>query len=143
KKPETDLNRLELLRGASPIMTTPGGTADGSSKSELPDIDVDSDLKQLAGQRHEIDQQLEQIGHGVTNLKEIAINMGSELDHQNQIITDIDGKVERAAATLDTLNVKMKKTVEGVMSGDKFLVNCILITLALALAAFIASYFIS
>ena len=37
----------------------------------------------------------------------------------------------------------MKKTLDGVMKGDKFMVNCVLLCVILALAAFISSQFLN
>jgi t-SNARE complex subunit (syntaxin) len=52
----------------------------------------------------------------------------------------IDKKVDDAQDHLDHINLKMKKAVDGVMKGDRFLVSCVLFTVLLCLITFIVSY---
>jgi len=40
---------------------------------------------------------------------------------------------------MDNVNIRLKKSITGVMAGDKFLVNCVLLCVLLALIAYIAS----
>ncbi len=58
------------------------------------------------------------------------------------MLATLDQKVDKAQTHLDNVNKKMKNAVEGVMKGDKFMVNFVLISVLLCLAGFIASYFI-
>ena len=87
------------------------------------------------------DKELEDIGKGLEVLKEIAVNMNQELETQNQMIDEIEHKVEKAGAKLGTLNIKLQQTLDKVMKGDRFLMTFILVCLLLAIIGFIASMF--
>ena len=87
------------------------------------------------------DKELEDIGKGLEVLKEIAVNMNQELETQNQMIDEIQTKVEKAGEKLGTLNVKLQQTLDKVMKGDRFLMAFILLCLLLAIIGFIASMF--
>ncbi|KAL2911437.1 hypothetical protein HK105_209088 [Polyrhizophydium stewartii] len=118
--------------------------------SELPDIDVEEDLKAIKNRNKDIleadenvnqDQDLDAIGTGVARLKEIALDMGQEIDRQNDDLGRIDQNVEKALDHVDNINITMKNTLDKVMKGDRFMVNCILLCVILALVAFISTQF--
>jgi hypothetical protein len=67
--------------------------------------------------------------------------MNDELDNQDIALTKIDKDVNNALDELDNVNIKMKKMLDDVMKGDKFMVNCILVCLVLSLVGFISSFF--
>ncbi|KAI9330383.1 hypothetical protein DFJ73DRAFT_858936 [Zopfochytrium polystomum] len=110
-------------------------------ESGLPDIDVEEDFKAINERNRAIDEDLEVIGAGVARLKELANNMGQELDRQNEDLAEVDRKVNKALDHVDNVNIQMRKVVDGVMKGDKFMMNCILLCVLLALLGFIASLF--
>ncbi|KAH6595083.1 hypothetical protein BASA50_006070 [Batrachochytrium salamandrivorans] len=114
---------------------------DPFTNSELPDIDVEEDIKAIRHRDKDIDKDVENIGLGVARLKEIALDMGQELENQNTDLERIDRNVEHALDHVDNINITMKKTLDGVMKGDKFMVNCILLCVILALVAFISTQF--
>jgi t-SNARE complex subunit (syntaxin) len=58
---------------------------------------------------------LDEIHANVMALKEIAIDMDSELKKQNLMLDSIDKKVENTQAHLSNVNLKMKKAVDGVI----------------------------
>eukprot|EP00842_Homolaphlyctis_polyrhiza_P001101 jgi/Hompol1/1992/HPOL_002113-RA len=121
-----------------------GGPIEGNdpfTHSDLPDIDVEEDMKAIRARNKDIDKDIENLGVGVLRLKEIALDMGQELDRQNDDLGNLDNKVERALDHVDNINVTMKKTLEGVMKGDRFMVNCILLCVILALVGFISTQF--
>ncbi|KAJ3294387.1 hypothetical protein HK104_003634 [Borealophlyctis nickersoniae] len=109
--------------------------------SELPDIDVEEDFKIIDERNKNIDDDLDHIGIAVANLKGIATNMGQELDKQNEQLDTIEKGVDVALDHVDNLNIKLRKTLDGMMKGDRFMVNCILLCVLLALVAFVASQF--
>ena len=47
--------------------------------------------------------------------------------------------VDKVMEHMDNVNIRLKKSITGVMAGDKFLVNCVLLCVLLALIAYIAS----
>lgn len=80
--------RVELLQGAQrpgyPRQRTKGGPSsdpdappDPFTNSELPDIDVEEDMKRIGERNKMIDQDLDEIGAGVAKLKEIAHDLGN------------------------------------------------------------------
>ncbi|KAI9100378.1 hypothetical protein DFS34DRAFT_578611 [Phlyctochytrium arcticum] len=138
--------RVELLRGNQGGAGKGGGASEEEPPpdpfaSELPDIDVEDDLKRIGERNKQIDQDLDDIGAGVARLKDIANDMGNELDRQNDVLDEIERGVDSALDRVDNLNVKMRKAVDGVMKGDRFIVNCVLVCVVLALVAFIAGQF--
>ncbi|KNE71559.1 hypothetical protein AMAG_15768 [Allomyces macrogynus ATCC 38327] len=116
-----------------------GGSPTSNAPAELPDIEVAEDLALIRQRNLDIDQELDEIGAGVQVLKQIAIQMGEEVDKQNEMLDKIDTKVDKAQEHLVSVNMKMKEALDGVMKGDKFLVNCVLLCVLLALIAYIAS----
>jgi len=67
--------------------------------------------------------------------------MGNEIEMQSVMIDEITVKVEKTGAKLNNLNVQLKKQLDGVMKGDKFLVNFTLLLILLAVIAFIVTQF--
>lgn len=47
-------------------------------------------------------------------VKEIAIAMGTELATQENMLNEVEKKVDRAAEKMDNINVSMKRTMEKV-----------------------------
>jgi t-SNARE complex subunit (syntaxin) len=88
-----------------------------------------------------IDNDLQDIGKGVRQLRGLANDMGKELDTQNDQIRDLEKGLGKVLDNVDTINVKMKNTVDKVMKGSKFMVNCILLCVILALVVFIVAMF--
>ncbi len=123
----------------------PGSAAGGSTASpggaspELPDIEVQEDLALIRQRNMDIDKELDEIAAGVAVVKQIAIQMGEELEKQNEMLDTIDTKVDKANDHVQAVNAKMKAALDGVMKGDKFLVNCVLLCILLALITYITS----
>jgi len=85
---------------------------------------------------------LDEVLKGVGVLKEIALNMDQELETQNQMIDQIEHKVNKSQQKLDSINAKLQKTLDKVMKGDRFLVNFVLICVLLLIVGFIATMFV-
>jgi len=58
---------------------------------------------------------------------------------QTVMIDEITTKVEKTGTNLINLNKSLKNTLDGVMKGDKFIMNFVLLLILLALIAFIVS----
>ncbi|KAI8818903.1 uncharacterized protein EV422DRAFT_535864 [Fimicolochytrium jonesii] len=144
-------DRSELLAGARPPERRRGRgnkaadpeepPPDPFTNTDLPDIDVEEDFKRIGERNKLIDNDLDQIGAGVAKLKELANEMGNELDRQNEQLDNIERGVDGALDRVDNLNVKMRVAVDKVMKGDRFIVNCVLMCVVLALVAFISGQF--
>ncbi|KAI9189598.1 hypothetical protein H9P43_001031 [Blastocladiella emersonii ATCC 22665] len=140
--PSSALKFNKFAAGASsvsPGMAPPGPGGASSGSQELPDIEVAEDLALIRQRNMDIDQELDEISAGVQVIKQIAIQMGDELDKQNEMLDTIDAKVDKANEHVQNVNLKMKEALDGVMKGDKFLVNCVLLCILLALIAYITS----
>ena len=119
----------------------PNNPGDGSALPEI-DPEVSAGLQQLEATNQDIDRDLDQIRSQVGQLKEIAINMDQEMQKQDAMLRVVDGKVDKAQENLEHINLKMKKAVDGVMKGDRFVVSCILVSILLCLVGFILSYYV-
>jgi len=62
-----------------------------------------------------------------------------EIEMQTVMIDEITTKVEKTGTNLINLNKSLKNTLDGVMKGDKFIMNFVLLLILLALIAFIVS----
>jgi t-SNARE complex subunit (syntaxin) len=80
---------------------------------------------------------LDKIGQNVQSLKYIAIEMGTEIEKQSGIITEIDVKVSTSNKQLDTLNVKLKRIIEKSRDPAKICVILILLLILIAIFVFI------
>lgn len=85
----------------------------------------------------------------MSKLRDIAIQMGNELDKQKDDLDRLEKGVDKATDHVDNINVALKNTVEKastkliqVMAGDRFMVNAILLCVILALGAFIVTRFV-
>ena len=116
--------------GAGP--SSAGGT-------ELPDIETQEGLQQLERKNVAIDEQLEVVAEGVSELRTIALNMRDEVKVQSAMVDEITTKVESAATHLNTINKKMKKTLAQTRSADRFILDFILVTILLAIIGYIIS----
>ncbi|KAI9145633.1 hypothetical protein BKA69DRAFT_1048758 [Paraphysoderma sedebokerense] len=130
---------VKFPQGAVGPMNTGSPLTPGNPETELPDIDVAEDLVLIKKYNLDLDKELDEIAAGVAQLKEVAVKMGEEVDKQNAMLDDVEGKIDKAQEHLTTVNMKMKQALDGVMKGDRFLVNCVLICILLALTGYIAS----
>ncbi|RKO99199.1 hypothetical protein CXG81DRAFT_14834 [Caulochytrium protostelioides] len=137
------VSRTAALNGG-PVRGGPygGGTYGEDAPDALPDIDVEEDFKRLNEGNKQIDATLDQIGNGVAQLKAVANAMTLEVDRQNEQIDEIEKGVNKALDHVDNVNIKMKKTLDGVMKGDRFIVNCVMLCILLAFIGYISSQFV-
>lgn len=136
-------DRVTLFTGPSaPQDYSKIQTPNNQNTPELPDIEVQEDLALIRQRGQDLDRELDEIAAGVSVIKQIAIQMGEEVDKQNEMLTELDTKVDKVQDHMETVNDKMKTALEGIMKGDKFIVNCILICVLLGLLAYLASILI-
>lgn len=60
------------------------------------------------------DGELDVISTQLGTVKEIAIAMGTELATQENMLNEVEKKIDRAAEKMDHINVSMKRTMEKV-----------------------------
>jgi len=113
-------------KGADPTIT------------ELPDID-DAGFQQMRKNDQVIDQALDQIGEGVQQLKEIANEMGNEIGKHSTMLDDLDLKVDKVNDELENINIRLRKALDSVRKGDRFIIDIILLCILLGLCGYIYS----
>jgi len=106
--------------------------------TELPDID-DAGFQMLRKNDKVIDDMLDNVAAGVTELKEMASEMGKEAEQQGVMLDDLDIKVDKVNDQLENINIRLRKALEGVRKGDRFIVDIILLCVLLGLIGYIYS----
>jgi len=104
--------------------------------TELPDID-DEEFIMLKRTDAQIDQQLDKVAQGVGVLREIATEIGKELELQDVMINELGKKVDDTQAQLNQINIRMKKTLQKVRKGDRFIIDFILVVVVLGIVFYI------
>jgi len=104
--------------------------------TSLPDID-DSDFQTLRQNDAKIDVKLELVGQGVEVLRNMAVDIGREIELQGVMINELDQKVDVTNAQLNNLNRRLKNTLEKVRKADRFCIDIILVIILLALIGYI------
>ncbi len=82
---------------------------------------------------------MDKIRDGVGVIKNMAEDIGREIDVQGNLIEKVDDKVEKVNEKLENINRRMKATLEKVRKGDRFLLDCVLIIICISLAGLIYS----
>eukprot|EP01117_Protostelium_nocturnum_P002409 TRINITY_DN1309_c0_g1_i1.p1 TRINITY_DN1309_c0_g1~~TRINITY_DN1309_c0_g1_i1.p1 ORF type:complete len:272 (+),score=120.00 TRINITY_DN1309_c0_g1_i1:89-904(+) len=127
-------NKGNLATGGSKFLTN------DPTITELPKIEGELG-EELAEKDRIIDSHLEIIQDGVAVLKDMANDLGKEIELQERIIAQIDNDVDKANETLDTLNTRMKKMLTGVQKGDNFIMTFIILCIVLGIAGTIYTQF--
>jgi hypothetical protein len=117
------------------------GGSDDPTQSDLPDIDVDAMMAQQGKNQMKIDRELDEVSKGVAQLHQIALDMQDELKTQNVLIDDLTKKMTDANVHLYHLNKKMKKTLDEVRKGDRFIMDIILICVILGIGGYLYQEF--
>jgi len=106
----------------------------------LPDIegDIGNELKE---KDNYINQKLLLVEDGVGVLRQMATDMGKEIELQENIIAVIDHDVDKANAQLDNINARMKKILTGVQKADHFCITVVLLCIILAIAGYLYNQF--
>jgi len=110
--------------------------SDENVVTSLPDID-DADFQLLRQNDAKIDAKLDQVGQGVEILKNMALEMGKEIELQGVMISELDGRVDQTQAQLNNLNRRLKNTLDKVRKGNRFCIDVILVIILLALGGYI------
>jgi len=116
--------------------TFTGYTNENDAPSELPDID-DPQFVMLRQNDKLLDEKIEIIGAAVVTAKQIALQMGNELEKQEEHTEQLDVEVEKAQKQLDNVNTRLKKQLDGLATWDRFIVYFIMGIILLAIVAFI------
>lgn len=113
EKNNADLGKMKISGSDRGAAFSPSGSASTSSYSSNPNIQPGSKQAALmaefdANQREE-DEQLDELGNVLGVLKEQSMVIQKELQHHDQILTQIDGKVDETSARLKKGSRTMQK----------------------------------
>lgn len=98
--------------------------------------DQQMQLQQLEERDQDFDQQLDELGEGIQDLAEIAKLQGEEVKRQNVMLDNVGNKIDSAAEHVNTVNARMKETLDEVgRSSDKLCVDIMCIVLAVGFGA--------
>lgn len=89
--------------------------------------------------RDKQDKVLDEIEKGVTELKNIGLDMTGELERQQPLVNEIESKVDNTAETVSSQNVRMKEVLTRLRSSRNFCVDMVLISILLGVGAYIYS----
>mmetsp|Transcript_27796 Transcript_27796/g.65887 ORF Transcript_27796/g.65887 Transcript_27796/m.65887 type:complete len:116 (+) Transcript_27796:585-932(+) len=108
--------------------------------TDLDDIDAETTagIAALMQRDAKLDEDLEDISKGVKVLKNIAVDMKTEIELQNVMVDEIDAKVDKQVAHLQHLNAKVKDTIEKAGGVTRMIVNIILLIILVAVILYAA-----
>lgn len=98
-------------------------------------------MQEWQSAKEQQDQRLGRIEAGVVELRDMAVNMGEEVDKQAPVIDDIEQQMDKVTNKLKTNNAKLKGIVENMRSSRNFCVDIVLITVLLAIGAYLFTMF--
>jgi hypothetical protein len=108
-----------------------GYTNSEDAPASLPDID-DPQFQILIQNNNVIDGQLDVIIEQMPVVRQIVINIGTQIDVQAQRIDNITTNVDNVTAKIETLNVRLKKQLDGVRGCNRFIIDFICCVIILA-----------
>jgi len=116
------------------------GSADSKDATitELPNID-DEGFQMLRRNNEKMDKMLDVVSDQIGGLKEIALDMGKAAEQQGVMMDDLDTKVEKVNDQLENLNTRMRKALESIRKGDRFIIDIILLCVLLGIGGYIYS----
>jgi len=125
------LNNRRLV-GDAAFTSSSNGNGSDPVNSELPDID-DVDFKVLIVNDKKIDEKLGDLSGHVGNLREQALAMGREAELQGEMLETLEAKTDKINVELDNINIRLKKALQSVRSGDRCIMDLILVIVLLGI----------
>jgi len=87
-------------------------------------------LQAIRDRDAEFDQDLDEIGEGISDLHELAKRQGEEVKRQNEMLNKVSDRIDSATEKMINVNAKMKDTLDQVgRSSDKLCVDIMCIML--------------
>jgi len=134
-----DMNSQAIMGLGASNFNSGGGSGPKWSDSEGPGVELtDSQalqLSQIEDRDKEFDKQIEQIGEGIKDLNEIAMMQNEEVQRQGVMLENVEQKIDDAQDHIQTVNERMKETLDEVRAADKICVDIMCIILMVGLAA--------
>ncbi|KNC56198.1 uncharacterized protein AMSG_11444, partial [Thecamonas trahens ATCC 50062] len=138
-------NRSRLMAGAAAAGVGVAGSRSGrNGAAELPDdptmsqlapIDdeeVEAALMRIEARNEDIDQELDAIADGVATLRDIAVEMGGELDRQNIMLDETNRRAAEVTEHIRNSNKRLSKILKKV-GKDKMCMYLILLMVFLVM----------
>jgi len=123
--------------GDSAFMSSGSDNSDPTI-TELPNID-DEGFQLLKRNDAIIDKHLDDISGAVGVLKEQARQMQTEVELQGVMLDNLDTKVDKVNDQLENLNERMRKALESIRKGDRFIIDIILLCILIGIGGYIYS----
>ncbi|GLE06206.1 hypothetical protein PINS_up015448 [Pythium insidiosum] len=119
-----------------------GGACGPGQQEEITD-EQRSCMAQIKDNDQRFDQMIDQIGDGVQVLGQLARGLHEELQQQSIMIDGLEERIDTTQAHVESVNRKMKKTLEKVgRSADKCMMDMICLILLLGIATVVYNMFI-
>ena len=102
----------------------PTSSSDKRSRAEQAGQQQQLQLEQIRHRDAEFDTELDEIGEGIQDLRELAMRQGEEVRRQNVMLTNTASRIDDAHEHMTNVNAKMKETLKEVgRSSDKLCVD--------------------
>jgi len=132
-----NLERNNSLQQLSPgSFSVISSKPDGPVPLSLPDID-DERFQQLILTDKLIDERLGVISGAISDLGEIATEMGKELELQTVMLDELEVHVEDTSGKFDNLNKRLKNQLNKIRTCDRFVLDFVCIMTLLGLGGLI------
>lgn len=133
-----EVKQLDQKRHGDSAFSSKGGAPKDPLITSLPDID-DAGFQLLRKNDQVIDGMLDNVAAGVNDLREIATEMGKEAETQGVMLENLEVRVDKVNDELENINLRLRKALENVRKGDRFIVDIILLCILLGLCGYIYS----
>uniref|UniRef100_K3WTN0 t-SNARE coiled-coil homology domain-containing protein n=1 Tax=Globisporangium ultimum (strain ATCC 200006 / CBS 805.95 / DAOM BR144) TaxID=431595 RepID=K3WTN0_GLOUD len=119
-----------------------GEGGDGPSQEEVTNEQREV-MVQIKHNDQRFDMMIEQIGSGVQELGQLARGLNEELQQQSIMIDGLEERIDTTQAHVESVNMKMKKTLEKVgRSADKCMMDMICLILLLGILTVVYNMFV-
>jgi len=133
-----NVSALSSFNGGASDATNGNPFSAGEESGGVELTATQSQQLQLIDERDkEFDKTLDEIGEGIQDLNEIAQLQSEEVQRQNIMLTNVEGKIESTKEHILSVNEKMKETLNEVRSSDKICVDIMCIVVMVGLGAVI------
>jgi len=133
------LNATNLDGGLGDAGPKAGGDESNWSGGQGPGVELTEgqslQMQQIQNRDKEFDKELDEIGEGIADLGEIAAMQSEEVQRQNIMLTNVETKIDNAADHIQSVNTKMKETLDQVRGADKVCVDIMCILMMVGLGA--------
>ena len=150
--PSSDSTEINLTpipppnSAAAQLLGSPSSSGSPSTLEIPPDIpssllqeeeDISQEMSVIQQNEDLINEGLDQVHYRIRRLHVLATEIGDEITVQNEMLAETTNNIDKAQSHMESVNGKLKKLVKATRSGDKIILDCILLVVLLAIAGFI------